>query len=203
MKKRCDIIIITILLILLGVSIWYIHMQRLGAYEWIERGWKRYAKNLDPQFAPVKCLFEVGRKDEAFDLTLVFYVDKQDRVYAMILQKKCLGYDEYAGGSVDSLISKDFIPEDSIQEMKDASFLGSTFPRTPESTRYLGDGVFLWGVLYNENIIDVEIWGSKATIVSLPDYPTRICYFLHEYDAASEKTNDFNYGENGIHLIYR
>ena len=53
--------------------------------------------------------------------------------------------------------------------------------------------LLVWGIVYDNSVANVEIWGKAANMIALPGYSSRICYLVTD---DYEKDFSFNYGES-------
>lgn len=151
----------------------------------------------------LECLFE---QPVATDLTLVAYCDQSDYAYMRVVQRGALKYYDCGtvwGGcplTVNPHITADASGEDSIKIAAD------TLSRNPSGKKASNEAIYLvlfWGIIYSDSIAGVEIWGKPATIVTLPGYSSRICYFLTMTNDANSTGRSFDFGETGINVLYK
>ena len=151
----------------------------------------------------LECLFE---QPVATDLTLVAYRDQLDHAYMRVIQKGFLKY--YDCGTVwggcplagNPYITADASGHDSIIIAADTL---SRNPSEKKANNEESNLVLFWGIIYSDSIAGVEIWGKPATIITLPGYSSRICYFLTMTNNENSMGRSYDFGEAGINVLYK
>ena len=186
MKNRRIVFVGTIaflILVLVSLLLRYQYIQDRSAFSYISA----YDNNLH-------CLFEQPLTE---DLILVAYRDENQCAYVKIVQKGVLN--DYSCGVTQGgypLIDTGNRTEDSIEE-NDYLLIGADELSRDPGNRHQGketDKMLLaWGIVYDNSVASVEIWGNPANMIALPGYSSRICYFVTD---DYEEDFSFNYGES-------
>ena len=176
MKNRRIVIAGTIaflVLVLAALLLRYQYIQDRSAFSYVS------ASGED-----IHCLFE---QPLTVDLTLVAYRDERQCAYVKIVQKGLLN--DYSCGVTWGgypLIDTENRTNDSIKENDYLRIGANELSRDP-GRRHPGkvsDKMLLvWGIVYDDTVRNVEVWGNPMKMIALPGYSSRICYFVtDDYD---------------------
>ena len=130
------------------------------------------------------CLFEQPLTE---DLTLVAYRDESQCAYVQIVQKGVLN--DYSCGVAQGgypLIDTGNRTKHSINENDYLIIAADELSRDPGKRHQskVSDKIMLaWGIVYDNTVTSVELRGNPMKMIALPEYSSRICYFVtDDYD---------------------
>ena len=171
----------------------YCYVQNRSAFEFVD------SRSQKAGMGKLRCLFE---KPIAEDLTLVVFCDQNERAWIQVIQKGSFD-DYYCGTTTGSfpLIDTEDRTMDDIKENDFIRIAGGELARDPGKLHGQETEKFFlaWGMIYSDTVAGVEIWGKAADIVTVPDCPARIVYYVAE---DYEEPILFNYGTD-IKVSYR
>ena len=102
------------------------------------------------------------------------------------------------GGS--SLVNPNDRTEDSIKENDYIIISADELPRDP-GKRHQGKKpdkmLLVWGIVYDNSVASVELWGKPVYMMALPGYSSRICYYVTD-DYEENFSIDFGEGLENI-----
>ena len=196
MKSRRFVIwgvIVFLVLVLAYLFLRYEHIQHRSAFDFISVSGNRQNK--------LHCLFEQPITE---DLTLVAYRDENQCAYVKIVQKGL--FNDYSCGVTQggySLVDIKDCTEDSIKEKDYIRIDADELSRDPGKRHQSKEPdkiLLVWGIVYDNSVASVELWGKRLYMIALPGYSSRICYFI---TADYEENFSIDFSESDKNIVLR